>query len=300
MTGQFVQLEANDESSVSSLYYQSIWRGYKRSMIKKDKSHQMRELEYWEKLAADIKNNLKCARVLPDDTPEFILKLLTEFEIEVTKFCFDGYSGLMLDAGCGNGAILMHALELFPESNINYVGLDFSRNILKKAVARAKEKSNASFFQGSITNLPFEDNTFDRVVSSGVITYLGSLDEAEESINEFYRILKPDGILIIDYFNRLSPSGIAMQILHRPLPNPPKNLSPFWFTKKLREAGFSIFTYRGYDFKPLSGYLFMSRWKHLDPGFIQDRFSSFIEKKIVPHIPIISLFGHRIYVKCRK
>ena len=269
-------------------------------MIKKDRSHQTRQREYWEKLATDTKNNLKCARVLPEDTPRFILKMFTEFEVDVTKFCFDGYSGLVLDVGCGPGNILMHILELFPENNINYVGLDFSRNMLKKAVARAKGKANALFLQGSATNLPFKDNTFDRIISSGVITYLESINEAEESINEFYRILKPDGILIIDFFNRLSPILIAMSILHRPLPNPPQNVSPFWFARELRKTGFNLLTIRGYEFKALPRHAFLTKWKHLDPGFIHEKFSRFIEKKIVPKIPVISLFGRRIYVKCRK
>ena len=93
-------------------------------MIKKQ-THQMREKEYWEHLEKeDIELELKYARDLPDNPPEYILKTLTEFEIDVTKFCFDGCSGLILDAGCGNGNILMHALKLFPNIKIDYVGLD--------------------------------------------------------------------------------------------------------------------------------------------------------------------------------
>lgn len=271
-------------------------------MIKKEKNHQMAEKEYWEKLAADIKNDLKCARVLPDDTPEFIIKWLDEFEIDITKFCFDGYSsGLILDAGCGNGNILMHALKLFPGININYVGLDFSRNMLKKAVARAREKSNAPFFQGSITNLPFKDNTFDRVICSGVVTYLESIDEAERSIKELYRILKPDGILTIDFFNKFSPKVMARSILQRDLSNSPKHISPFWFIKELKKIGFDLITYRGYDFRPISGnQSYRGRLKHFNPGFIQEKFSRFIEKKVVSHVPIMSLFAYRSYIKCRK
>lgn len=271
-------------------------------MSKNDKNHQMHEKEYWDKLAVETKDEIKCARVLPEDTPEFIVKWSSGFEIDVAKFCFDGYSGLMLDAGCGNGNILMHALNSFSKININYVGLDFSREMLKKAVARVKEKSKVSFFQGSITNLPFKDNAFDHVLSSGVITYLGYRDEAEKPINEFYRVLKPEGILLIDFFNRFSPKIIAKSIvLRRDLPKSPKIIAPFWLVKKLKEIGFDILTYRGYDFRPISGnQSYRTILKYFNPGFMQEKFSSFIEKTVVPHIPLMSLFGYRIYVKCRK
>lgn len=259
--------------------------------------------EYWEQQALSSDEPLKIARVLPENTPEFILKTMAEFEIDVVKFCFDeGQSGLILDAGCGTGNILIHALKLYPESNLSYIGLDFSRNMLKKAVARSKIKLNVSFIQASITNLPFGDNTFDRVVCSGVLTYLPSLDEADKTVRECYRILKPNGVLITDFFNKLSPSIVATSILHQSYTKPPKYISPFWFSKELKKVGFDMLSYHGFNFCLFTGYryLFMGKWKIFDPFFIQERWSRYIEKKIVPKIPRMSLFGHRIYVKCRK
>lgn len=126
-------------------------------MIKKQ-THQMREKEYWAHLEKeDIELELKYVRDLPDNPPEYILKTLTEFEVDVTKNFSDGCSGLILGARCGNGNILMCALKLFPDVKIDYVGLDFVKNVLKRAVARAKENSKlyVYFFQGSVTDLPF-------------------------------------------------------------------------------------------------------------------------------------------------
>lgn len=259
--------------------------------------------EYWEQQALSSDEPLKISRVLPENTPEFISKMMAEFESDVVKFCFDGgRSGLILDAGCGTGNILIHALKLYPESNLSYIGLDFSRNMLKKAITRTKIKLNTSFIQANATDLPFGDNTFDRVICSGVLTYLPSLDEADKTIRECYRILKPNGILIIDFFNKLSPSIVATSILHQSYTKPPKYISPFWFSKELNKVGFNVLSYHGFNFTFFTGYryLFMGKRKIFDPFFIQERWSRYIEKKILPKIPRMSLFGHRIYVKCGK
>ncbi len=267
--------------------------------LRADFSHQMKE--YWEEQALSSDDPLKIARVQSEDTPEFILKMFTEFEIDMAKFCFDGHSGLILDSGCGTGNIFMHALSLCPESNVKYIGLDFSRNILRKAAARAKG-SNAYFFQGSVTTLPFRDNTFDRIICSGVMTYLASLNEVDKSIRECRRVLKPDGILIIDFFNKFSPSIVLSSLLHPSSTKPPKYVSPFWFIKELKKVGFKIIQYQGFNFSLFTGYryLFMHRWRILDPYFIQERWSSFVERKVIPHIDKISLLGHRVYIKCEK
>lgn len=142
---------------------------------KKDFSHQASMKEYWEEQATFSNNPVKIVRTLPEDTPEFILKMMTEFEIKVAKFCFDdGHSGLILDVGCGAGNILVHALKLYQDLNLDYIGLDFSRNMLKKAVVRSK-KVNAFFFQGNAISIPLRDDVFDRVVCS--FFYTGAMVE---------------------------------------------------------------------------------------------------------------------------
>jgi len=85
--------------------------------------------------------DLKLARDLPDDTPEFILRMLTDFERDVSSFCFSGAEGLVLDAGCGNGNLLLRALcdegSLQRAGKTRFIGMDFSRNMLSRAARRA-------------------------------------------------------------------------------------------------------------------------------------------------------------------
>lgn len=266
---------------------------------------QKMELDFWEKLRKSGEDaDLKYARDLPDDTPKFILKMLSEFENDVAEFCLGDAIGSVLDAGCGNGNILMRSLRSIsqPTQKIRkYAGMDFSRNMLDRAAVRAQHLPNSFFLQGCVNQLPFKDKSFDRVVSSGVLTCLPTAKEAEEALNEFNRVLKPEGTLVVDFFNRVSHFTILRKHLLREDIKAPEYVSPNEFMTSLERAGFEVLDYRGFDFKPYQGYLFMSRWRQiLDPCFIQERFTRIIESKMVPKLPVLSLLGYRIYVKCIK
>jgi SAM-dependent methyltransferase len=270
----------------------------------KNECLQKEELEFWErheKHGEEI--DLKLARDLPDDTPAFILGMLSNFEKEATDFCFSGAKGRILDAGCGNGNLLLRALINDTDANksTQYVGMDFSGNMLGRAAFRAAEDSRACFLQGSVTSLPFQDQSFDWVTSSGVLTCLPTPKIAAKAICEFNRVLKPGGILVVDFFNRISHYTLIRRHIFGESINPPEYVSPSEFQKELEKAGFRIISYRGFDFKPCQGYLFMSHWRPLiDPGYVQERFSSFLEGRIVPKQPKLSLLAYRVYVKCIK
>lgn len=263
------------------------------------KSLQKEEQVFWERLEKNgVDVELKYARDLPDDTPEFILHTLANFERDVAEFCFSGAEGLVLDAGCGNGNLLMRAM---PSLKANYVGTDFSRNMLGRAASRARGAKNALFLQSSVGRLPFKDLSFDRVICSGVLTCLPTVGDAAAALEEFQRVLKPGGVLVVDFFNRMSHFTMVRKHLFREAINPPEYVSPLAFRAELDDAGFEVLEYRGFDFKLCQGYLFMSRLRPIiDPCFFQERFSRFLESRVVPRLPQMSLLGYRVYVKCRK
>jgi SAM-dependent methyltransferase len=179
--------------------------------------------------------------------------------------------------------------------------MDFSRNMLGRAASRAADFSRAAFLQGSVTSLPFRDQSFDWVASSGVLTCLPDPESAALALQEFYRVLKPGGVLVVDFFNRISHYTLIRKHLFRESIKPPEYVSPSEFRKSLESAGFAVQTYRGFDFKPCQGYLFMSRWRPLvDPGFCQEKLSSYLERCVIPRLPQANLLGYRIYVKCIK
>jgi ubiquinone/menaquinone biosynthesis C-methylase UbiE len=266
------------------------------------------ELEFWEsQKRCGEESDLKLARDLPDDTPDFILKMMGDFEEDAADFCFSGAQGLVLDAGCGNGNLLIRALMNRKScsnddgQNLHVVGMDFSANMLGRAALRARGDDRAGFLQGSVTDLPFQDLSFDRVVSSGVLTCLPSTGAAARALQEFYRVLKPEGILVVDFFSRTSHYTLIRKHLFREQIKPPEYVSPAEFQRALDEAGFAILTCRGFDFKPCQGYLFQSPWrKVIDPGYFQERLSRFLERKVLPRRQRLNLLGYRIYVKCIK
>jgi predicted SAM-dependent methyltransferase len=47
-----------------------------------------------------------------------------------------------------------------------------------------------------IRKLPYEDNSVDRILASDILEHIGRL-EVEKTLREWYRVLKPGGILII-------------------------------------------------------------------------------------------------------
>jgi SAM-dependent methyltransferase len=155
--------------------------------------------------------------------------------------------------------------------------------------------------QGSVNRLPFQDRSFDWVTSSGVLTCLPSAESSAQALSEFNRVLKPGGVLVVDFFNRISHYTLLRKHLFRESINPPEYVSPSEFQESLERAGFQVQTYRGFDFKPCQGYLFMSRWRPVvDPCFLQERLSCFLESKVVCGWSKLNLLGYRIYVKCIK
>lgn len=86
----------------------------------------------------------------------------------------------VLDVGCGHGFLVKKLTEL----GIYAKGLDFSKYAGSEIPYR--------FVQSSATNIPFENNTFDVVVSSDFFEHL-----PEEDIDQVYSEMKRVGGQII-------------------------------------------------------------------------------------------------------
>lgn len=96
----------------------------------------------------------------------------------------------VLDCGCGEGFYTMIISELY---NVQITAFDFNAELLEKATTWVKDKEKIKFISGDIANgLPFEDDTFDKIIFSEVLEHL---DKDYEAIKEIYRVLKPGGIV---------------------------------------------------------------------------------------------------------
>ena len=99
----------------------------------------------------------------------------------------------ILDVGCGTGT----HLELYQRYKCNLYGLDLSPSMLE--VARERLGDTAQLDLGDATNMPYEDDKFDLVISMLLLHEI-SPETRSAVLNEVKRVLKVNGrILLIDY-----------------------------------------------------------------------------------------------------
>ncbi|MBU0763367.1 MAG: class I SAM-dependent methyltransferase [Bacteroidetes bacterium] len=97
----------------------------------------------------------------------------------------------LLDAGSGTGWFSKAACE----RGAIVTSMDLGENLL----AQVAKKCKSERIIGSILEIPFEENTFDYVVSSEVIEHT---PDPLAAIDELYRVLKPGGIMVLTTPNR--------------------------------------------------------------------------------------------------
>jgi len=121
----------------------------------------------------------------------------------------------ILDFGCGNGRLL----ELFPNRNINYLGVDISEKLIDFAKSKYPN-SNFSKLDPSQSSLALEDNYFNAVYSIAVFHHFPSVVYRKKIAEELYRITKEDGQIVITIWNLWQKKYI-------------KNILKNWFDKIL-------------------------------------------------------------------
>lgn len=101
-----------------------------------------------------------------------------------------GARGLrVLDLGCGNGALFSALGERIGEG----VGVDVSPAMIERARARHRRAPHLRFERIAGPELPFEDASFDVVVSFLSFRYL----DWDPSLREIERVLRPGGRLVV-------------------------------------------------------------------------------------------------------
>ena len=101
----------------------------------------------------------------------------------------------VLDVGCGAGVdTILAAMMVGP--NGSAVGVDMVSEMIARAESNLKMTSmkNMSFQTTNSENLPFPDDTFDVVISNGVINLI---PDKEGALAEIIRVLKPRGRLMV-------------------------------------------------------------------------------------------------------
>jgi ubiquinone/menaquinone biosynthesis C-methylase UbiE len=101
----------------------------------------------------------------------------------------------VLDAGCGTGLLTL-ALIKAAQVPVRITAVDLSASSIVKAaraVAESDRRSHqVSFTQANVLALPFNDESFDLVVTSGALEYV----PLREGFSELARVLVPGGHML--------------------------------------------------------------------------------------------------------
>lgn len=101
----------------------------------------------------------------------------------------------ILDLGCGRGNDTLAAAGMTGSSG-KAIGLDLTEAMVLAARKAAWESGvgNAVFLTGDMEALPFEDGSFDGIISNCVINHAR---DKSRVFREIYRVLKPGGRFVI-------------------------------------------------------------------------------------------------------
>lgn len=101
----------------------------------------------------------------------------------------------ILDIGCGGGANVKKFSEIAIDGMV--YGIDYSEVSVEKSKElnqSAITKGKVKILQASVSNLPFEDNTFN-IITGFETTYFWP--DFQNDLKEIYRVLKPKGKILI-------------------------------------------------------------------------------------------------------
>ena len=102
----------------------------------------------------------------------------------------EDFSGRLLEVPVGTGVLTMPVYKELPAADITC--LDYSADMMAAARRRAQAAGigNITFRQGDVGALPFEDETFDAVLS---LNGFHAFPDKEAAYRETFRVLKPGG-----------------------------------------------------------------------------------------------------------
>lgn len=103
----------------------------------------------------------------------------------------EDFSGRLLEVPVGTGVLTVPVYGELPEADITC--LDYSAEMMENARKRAEALGvgNITFVQGDVGALPFEDGSFDMVLS---LNGFHAFPDKDRAFSETCRVLKPGGV----------------------------------------------------------------------------------------------------------
>ena len=139
----------------------------------------------------------------------------------------------ILDIGCGKGYLLFDLMKLLPD--LKLYGLDVSEYAVKNSKEEIKEKITV----GNATNLPFENDYFDLVISINTLHCLEA-QELYKALKEIERVGKKDKYLCVEsYRNEVEKANLLYWQVSCEAFNTPKEWE-WWFELTGYKGDFSF------------------------------------------------------------
>lgn len=137
----------------------------------------------------------------------------------------------ILEIGCGIGVLA----DMLQKKGNSVCACDISQEMINEA---KKLNPNIDFSIQDIESLTYKDNSFDYVVTIGVLEYL---DYDDKALKEIFRVLKKGGYAIIEFNNKLW--HLKMNDYKEPneeFPMKRRNHNPFTTREELKKHGFIL------------------------------------------------------------
>jgi SAM-dependent methyltransferase len=131
----------------------------------------------------------------------------------------------LLDVACGTGNATIPAAR----SGARTTGLDFAPGLLDIARERAADAMvEIDFVEGDVQEMPFEDASFDRVVST--FGHMFAPDH-RRTADEMTRVLRPDGVIAVACWTPEGSAGRMAHVTAHLLPSAPGPSPMLWGTE---------------------------------------------------------------------
>lgn len=121
-------------------------------------------------------------------------KFWTEVVKDLNNFYKLKSGSKILDIGCGKGFMLFDFMKLNP--NFVLEGIDISDYAITNAVLEVKKFLKV----GDAKSLPYEDNSFDLVISINT-THNLEINQCKKALSEMERVSRKDKYLIVDAYS---------------------------------------------------------------------------------------------------
>ena len=155
--------------------------------------------------------------LLFEEPRQLLSKRFARNGIDTARFKGD----LALDDGCGSGRYTV-ALKHLGFRTV--IGIDLGEAALRQTQELLKQRGIAgiSFCEGSVLQLPYDDDSFDFVFCNGVLHHT---TDTQQGLNEIYRALRPGGQAWIYVYNRDGLYWKIRKMLRRILKHVPREES---------------------------------------------------------------------------